>query len=300
MRRKKGFSPLQSEIPRGRNGSYHRAFTLIEMLIVISIVALLLAILLPALTRVRRQARSTACRANLHQWGLMFEMYTSTNDSKFFQPTYGDTWIEPMRPYYENSKDSLLLCPMATRHYVEDPNAMPSDPSIDSVIKKRFWAMAYVGGGTKFHAWLLFEPEPFCSYGMNDWVMDQPISTSGVDSMWRTPDVKLSCNVPVFLDCVWRGSRPHHLDSPPPNDDDPPKVPLGANQKYSAMQYFCMDRHNGFINGLFMDWSVRKIGLKELWTLKWHRYFPTNGIWTKAGGAEPADWPDWIKKYKAY
>ena len=38
---------------------------------------------------------------------------------------------------------------------------------------------------------------------------------------------------------------------------------------------YCMNRHNGGVNGLFMGWSVRKVGLKELWTLKWHRQYDT-------------------------
>ncbi len=37
------------------------------------------------------------------------------------------------------------------------------------------------------------------------------------------------------------------------------------------MQKVCIDRHNAAINMLFMDFSVRKVGLKELWTLPWHR-----------------------------
>jgi hypothetical protein len=51
---------------------------------------------------------------------------------------------------------------------------------------------------------------------------------------------------------------------------------------------------------LFMDWSVRKVGLKELWTLKWHRSYDTAGPWTKAGGVKPEDWPQWMRIFKDY
>jgi len=51
---------------------------------------------------------------------------------------------------------------------------------------------------------------------------------------------------------------------------------------------------------MFMDWSVRKVGLKELWTLKWHPQFDTAGPWTKAGDAEPGDWPAWMRSFKGY
>jgi len=66
------------------------------------------------------------------------------------------------------------------------------------------------------------------------------------------------------------------------------------------MRNFCIDRRDGAINVLFMDWSVRKVGLKELWTLKWHRSYDTAGRWTKAGGVEPDDWPEWMRKFKDY
>ena len=61
-----------------------------------------------------------------------------------------------------------------------------------------------------------------------------------------------------------------------------------------------MNRHDGGINGLFMDWSVRKVGLKELWTLKWHRNYNTANGWTIAGGVKPDDWPPWMRKFKDY
>ena len=51
-------------------------FTLIELLVVIAMIALLMSILMPALQRVQRQTRGVGCKSNLHQWGLIFAMYT--------------------------------------------------------------------------------------------------------------------------------------------------------------------------------------------------------------------------------
>jgi prepilin-type processing-associated H-X9-DG protein len=62
----------------------------------------------------------------------------------------------------------------------------------------------------------------------------------------------------------------------------------------------CMNRHEGAINGLFLDWSVGSIGLKQLWTLKWRLDFDTKGPWTKAGGVKPEDWPKWMRSFKDY
>jgi prepilin-type processing-associated H-X9-DG protein len=62
----------------------------------------------------------------------------------------------------------------------------------------------------------------------------------------------------------------------------------------------CINRHHGGVNYLFLDWSVRKVGLKELWTLKWYKDFDTRGPWTKAGGVQPEDWPPWMRRFKDY
>jgi len=51
---------------------------------------------------------------------------------------------------------------------------------------------------------------------------------------------------------------------------------------------------------LFVDSSVRRIGLKALWTLKWHKQFNTSGEWTLAGGVTPERWPEWMRGFSDY
>src|SRR5687768_14480667 len=65
------------------------AFTLVELLVVISIIALLVGILLPALGQAREQARFTTCGANLHQVGLAIAAYAT--DHKRLVPRGPDT-----------------------------------------------------------------------------------------------------------------------------------------------------------------------------------------------------------------
>ncbi len=77
-------------------------------------------------------------------------------------------------------------------------------------------------------------------------------------------------------------------------------VPPPAQAGHSGPWDFCINRHNGYTNGLFLDWSVRKIGLKELWTLKWDPDYDTAGRWTRAGGVLPEDWPEWMRNFKDY
>jgi len=56
-----------------------------------------------------------------------------------------------------------------------------------------------------------------------------------------------------------------------------------------------MNHHTGFLNCLFLDFCLRKVGLKELWLLKWHRE------WTKDIGATGLpDWPEWMQRFKDY
>ena len=62
----------------------------------------------------------------------------------------------------------------------------------------------------------------------------------------------------------------------------------------------CIDRHDGFIGCAFADSSVRQVGLKELWTLKWNKTFDTGGIWTTAGGVQDSEWSEWIRSLPNY
>ncbi len=66
-----------------------RAFTLVELLVVIGIIAVLIAMLLPALNRARRQSEAVQCASNIRQIGLAIVIYADANDGWLFPPNLG-------------------------------------------------------------------------------------------------------------------------------------------------------------------------------------------------------------------
>jgi prepilin-type processing-associated H-X9-DG protein len=112
---------------------------------------------------------------------------------------------------------------------------------------------------------------------------------------WRRPDVPDAWQIPLFTDGWWVDFWPRERDAPPTIPGGPPDSPNN-----NEMNRVCVDRHNGSLGALFCDWSVRTVGLKELWTLKWHKSFNVNGPYTKAGGMDSGSWPQWMRRYKDY
>ena len=71
-----------------------RAFTLIELLVVISIIAVLMGILMPSLSRAREQARRQSCGTRVRQHALALNMYGNDNSNRLPLPNDTGAWLQ--------------------------------------------------------------------------------------------------------------------------------------------------------------------------------------------------------------
>jgi len=102
----------------GRRG----AFTLVELLVVIGIIALLIAILLPSLARVRESAKNAQCLSNLRQLGMVYQFYANDNKD---QIPIGYEGGSPWTGYFicANGKEYPLMGCLFQGKYLDAPQA---------------------------------------------------------------------------------------------------------------------------------------------------------------------------------
>jgi len=253
-----------------------KGFTLIELLVVIAIIALLMSILMPTLNRVKKQAKSVTCQTNLRQWSLIFSLYMDENDGYF---AYGDSsgrWRWVLQAH-DRDRKLTVCCPEAS-----NPNRLSGTYGI--------WGASSLDSD-------YVAQEDYGSYGINRWVYNRTKDRSD-EGYFKGRNVGGTNQIPLFMDCSWYGAGPLHYDNPPEYDGH---TQSGTGHwRGDNMRRVGLNRHNAATNSVFLDFSVRRIGLKELWTLKWNRNFRTNGLWTTAGGVLPADWPQWMRSFKDY
>ncbi|MHC4325620.1 MAG: type II secretion system protein [Planctomycetota bacterium] len=273
---------------------WRKGFTLIELLVVISIIALLMSIIMPCLSKVKDKARDVSCLNNERQFGLAAGMLAQENNYKMEAEYEQAQWVEDLRPYLGmnkeagsgdkgKSKEDVGFCPVADKaRYDIDGNIGPGS------------------GKGPFSAWGIYtdgyQQGIAGSYGINAWVYNVSIREQDgrhrLNKQWGSFNVSNAAQIPFILDSY---TYSVYAEA----DDKPPEFEVGAEYLQSGISRFCVNRHSGNVNGVFLDFSVRKVGLKELWTLPWHREYKDD--WQMLiTRAKPFEWPVWMRNMKDY
>jgi prepilin-type N-terminal cleavage/methylation domain-containing protein/prepilin-type processing-associated H-X9-DG protein len=247
--------------------SRRRAFTLVELLVVIGIISVLVAALMPAFAAARRQSRAVVCLSNLRQFAAMFHEYVSENKGR--APTYlghGPLDFLKIPRNDTHTFPEIAFCPEAVGYgKPQSGGQIDFYPGAASLA----WGVWYARAPAVEVPWWGLRGS---SYGMNGWTLS-PVShpPPARQPEWDPRVVRTSSRrsdaVPLFGDAVSGVASPLPTDTPPASVIAPNFVESG---QAIGMRTFCVARHRRGINVVFLDGHARRVPLEELWRLEWH------------------------------
>jgi prepilin-type processing-associated H-X9-DG protein len=238
-----------------------RAFSLVELLVVIGLITVMLSLLLPAMGRARAAARATSCLSNLRQVGTALQLYSVENRSQLFyynlyspaapEAAWNGYWLGVAEKY--GVKGEALLCPSAveisqhTQGYGSGATAWTGEPSKEATVLKLNKTTFRVG-----------------SYGYNQ---NLAYGEDGVISMLALKNLS---DIPVIFDCAWIDAQPANQAESFPVDP-PPDLSGNVDDGSPHHWRFLIARHGRGINVAFADGSGRWVPLEETYLMKWNR-----------------------------
>jgi prepilin-type N-terminal cleavage/methylation domain-containing protein len=239
-----------------------RGFTLIELLVVIAIIAVLLSILMPALSKIKLQAQDAVDKNNQHEFALIWRYYTDDHDGCFAVRGSGSEaedngdpvlamvrWEQCLIDYMPSLEREIIFCPAATKRWVDGGRWPYAAWTVDLADD--------LGGGTISG-----------SYTVNLWAAvlsgDEPDEDR--PKFYATPSTISASYAPILMCGNWKDCEPEPFDTVWQSQEE--MVQEGVEWGTNEMKRVCHDRHGMLVNANFMDLAARKIGLKELWIIK--------------------------------
>jgi prepilin-type processing-associated H-X9-DG protein len=245
-----------------------RAFTLSELLVVIGLIAMICALLLPAIGKARSASKSTACLSNLRQMSEAWTMYTSANrgrllDYVFKTPGAPDlAWNGYWPGILDNYavRGDAIICPEAQE---------VSENSLAQGIGTA--SLAWSGKLGPNNSAMRFSATVFrdSSYGFNRYLAAKR-GFGETRKAVNVGQVKNMSEVPLFMDCAYLDTEPENGTASLPAVAPPNLLGDQVTPASPEQWRFLLARHGRSINVSMADGSAKRMPLEETYTLKWN------------------------------